>query len=103
MQGAARDWGGTVLPLVCKEQVMKEEAVIKQSWPMSRLKQFTLSWMLSRVIDFVKSVAFPLTGFCILLVIWSLISGLSGGSLPGPARTLRVFGQLVSHPFYDNG
>ncbi|HEV8485903.1 MAG TPA: nitrate ABC transporter permease [Blastocatellia bacterium] len=82
---------------------MKDEAVIKQSWPMSRLRQFTLSTVLNRMRDFVKSVAFSLTGFCILLVIWSLISGISAGSLPGPARTLRVFGQLLSHPFYDNG
>ena len=82
---------------------MKEEAVIKQSWPISRLRQFTLSGVLSRVADFVRSVAFPLTGFCILLVIWGLISEISAGSLPGPVRTLRVFGQLVAHPFYDNG
>ena len=82
---------------------MQEEAVIKQSWPISRLRQFTLSGVLSRVADFVRSVAFPLTGFCILLVIWGLISEISAGSLPGPVRTLRVFGQLVAHPFYDNG
>ena len=82
---------------------MKEEAVIKQSWPISRLRQFTLSAALSRATDFVKSVAFTLTGFCILLVFWSLISGISAGALPGPASTLRVFGQLLAHPFYDNG
>jgi nitrate/nitrite transport system permease protein len=82
---------------------MKEEAVIKQGWPISRLRQFTLSTVFSRVIALAKSVAFTLTGFCILLVIWGLISGISAGSLPGPIRTLGVFGQLLAHPFHDNG
>jgi nitrate/nitrite transport system permease protein len=26
-----------------------------------------------------------------------------GDSLPGPIATMKVFGQLLSHPFYDNG
>ena len=82
---------------------MKDEAVIKQSWPMSKLRQFTLGAMLTRLAALTKSAAYTLTGFCILLVIWGLISGLSAGSLPGPIRTLTVFGQLLAHPFYDNG
>ena len=82
---------------------MKEEAVIKQGWPISRLRQFTFSAMFSRAVAFAKSFAYTLTGFCILLLIWALTSGISGGSLPGPIRTLSVFGQLLAHPFYDNG
>jgi nitrate/nitrite transport system permease protein len=82
---------------------MKEEAVIKEVWPISRLRKFTLRSVFNWVTAFAKSVAFALTGFCILLVIWGLISGLSGGALPGPIRTLRVFAQLLAHPFYDNG
>ena len=82
---------------------MKEEAVIKQSWPITRLRQVTLSAVITRLTALVKSGAFTLTGFCILLMIWGLISGLSAGSLPGPIRTLTVFGQLLAHPFYDKG
>ena len=86
-----------------KVEMMKEEAVIKQSWPITRLRQVTLSAVITRLTALVKSGAFTLAGFCILLMIWGLISGLSAGSLPGPIRTLTVFGQLLAHPFYDNG
>jgi nitrate/nitrite transport system permease protein len=82
---------------------MKEEAVIKEGWPISRLRKFSLRSALSRVTAFAKSVAFGLAGFGILLVFWGMISGLSAGSLPGPVRTLGVFAQLLAHPFYDNG
>lgn len=35
--------------------------------------------------------------------VWAIASAFSDGDLPGPIATLRVFWELVSSPFYDNG
>lgn len=49
------------------------------------------------------SAAYTLGGFGLLLGFWAIASAAAGESLPGPVATLRVFWQLVSNPFYDNG
>ena len=43
-----------------------------------------------------------LLGFAFLLGVWFLIS-LSKEGLPGPLPTMKVFWELVSNPFYNNG
>jgi nitrate/nitrite transport system permease protein len=82
---------------------MKEEAVIRQSWPREKLGRIGLKPFLQFAFSFLKSVCYTICGFTLLLAAWGLISGMAGGSLPGPIATLKVFGQLLSHPFYDNG
>src|SRR5919109_75399 len=82
---------------------MKEEAVIRQSWPREKLGRIGLKPFLQFAFSFVKSVCYTICGFALLLAAWALISGMVGESLPGPIATLKVFGQLLSHPFYDNG
>jgi nitrate/nitrite transport system permease protein len=82
---------------------MKEEAVIRQSWPRERLGRIGLKPFLQFAFSSVKSICYTICGFALLLAVWGLISGMVGESLPGPIATLKVFGQLLSHPFYDNG
>lgn len=50
-----------------------------------------------------QSLLYTLAGFGILLLFWALISSFVGKELPGPIPTLKVFWDLVSNPFYDNG
>ncbi|MBO0720206.1 MAG: nitrate ABC transporter permease [Blastocatellia bacterium] len=76
---------------------MKEEIVIRDIW----LKREKPSWQ--RVINSGRSICYTICGFALLLAGWGVISGMAGESLPGPIATLKVFGQLVNHPFYDNG
>jgi nitrate/nitrite transport system permease protein len=82
---------------------MKEEAVIRQSWPREKLGKIGLKSSLQIAFNFGKSICYTLGGFGLLLAGWGVISGMVGESLPGPIATLKIFGQLVSHPFYDNG
>jgi nitrate/nitrite transport system permease protein len=82
---------------------MKEEAVIRQSWPREKLGKIGLKSSLQIAFNFGKSICYTLCGFGLLLAGWWVISGMVGESLPGPIATLKIFGQLVSHPFYDNG
>jgi nitrate/nitrite transport system permease protein len=82
---------------------MKEEAVITSSLPIARQRRFNFAALLGQAIASAKSFTWTLTGFAILLAFWGLVSGLSGGALPGPVATLKVLWTLVSNPFYDNG
>jgi len=49
------------------------------------------------------SVLYLLTGFLVLLTGWELASVLSKGELPSPFKTLAVFFQMWTDPFYDAG
>jgi nitrate/nitrite transport system permease protein len=82
---------------------MKEEALIEQSWPRTALRRFSPKILLIRALEAVTSLGWTLGGVSILLVVWAIVSANSQGALPGPVPTLKVLGQLVSHPFYDNG
>ncbi len=82
---------------------MKEEHVLRATWPKTTLRHFTFSALKQRILSFAQSMLWMLAGFSVLLVFWAIVSGLSKGALPGPLATLQVLWQLVSHPFYDNG
>ncbi len=82
---------------------MKEEAVITSSLPIARQPRFNAAALLRQAIESIKSLAWMLTGFAILLAFWGLVSSFSQGALPGPVATLKVLGKLLSDPFYDNG
>jgi len=43
-----------------------------------------------------------LAGFALLLAVWHLVS-LKNPDLPGPAKTLPVFWEMLRNPTYDNG
>lgn len=82
---------------------MKEEAVITSSLPVTRQRRFNAAALLRRAIESIKSLAWTLAGFALLLAFWALVSSFSEGALPGPVTTLKVLGKLLSNPFYDNG
>ena len=82
---------------------MKEENVLRATWPKTTLRHFTFSALKQSILSFAQSMLWMLAGFSVLLVFWGLVSSFSKGALPGPLATLQVLWQLVSHPFYDNG
>jgi nitrate/nitrite transport system permease protein len=82
---------------------MKDEAVIRESWPRTRLRRLTTNAIKQAAISFINSSAWTLGGFGLLLIGWGITSGVSEGALPGTLATLKVLWELVSHPFYDNG
>jgi nitrate/nitrite transport system permease protein len=82
---------------------MKNEAIVRQSWPSEQLDRFTWRAAWSLMIKTGMSVWYTLCGFSILFVVWWITSGLVGETLPGPIATLKVLGRLLAHPFYDNG
>jgi nitrate/nitrite transport system permease protein len=82
---------------------MEEEAVITSSLPITKQRRFNVAALLGQTVESLKSLAWTLAGFAILLAFWGLVSGLSEGALPGPMATLKVLWTLVSNPFYDNG
>jgi nitrate/nitrite transport system permease protein len=82
---------------------MKEENVLRATWPKTTLRHFTFSALKQSILNFAQSLLWMLAGFSVLLVVWELVSSVSKGALPGSFATLKVLWQLVSHPFYDNG
>jgi nitrate/nitrite transport system permease protein len=56
-----------------------------------------------KLIPPLKSAAFTLGGFGLLLLLWYLISQLTAGALPGPLATLAVLWEMLRDPFYDYG
>jgi nitrate/nitrite transport system permease protein len=82
---------------------MKNEAIVRQSWPSEQLDRFTWRAARSLMINTGTSAWYTLCGFSILFVVWWITSGLVGETLPGPIATLKVLGRLLAHPFYDNG
>jgi nitrate/nitrite transport system permease protein len=49
-----------------------------------------------------QTLAYTAGGFALLLALWWALATLAA-DLPGPLPALRQLGELVSHPFYDNG
>jgi nitrate/nitrite transport system permease protein len=67
------------------------------------IKRFSIETLKIRTIETAKSATYTLIGFGLLFLIWSIASAIAGSDLPGPLATLKVFWQLISNPFYDNG
>jgi nitrate/nitrite transport system permease protein len=84
-------------------EAMKEAAVFRQSWPREKLCRIGSKPSMQVILASGRSACYMMCGFTLLLAGWGVISGMAGDSLPGPITTLKVFGQLLSHPFYDNG
>ncbi|MBS1810442.1 MAG: nitrate ABC transporter permease [Acidobacteria bacterium] len=82
---------------------MKDEIVLRETWPKTTLRHFTFAALKQRIIGIGQSTLWMLAGFSVLLVWWGLASSVSAGALPGPLATMKVLWQLVSDPFYDNG
>jgi nitrate/nitrite transport system permease protein len=49
------------------------------------------------------SIVYLLSGFAVLFAIWQLGSIFTKGELPSPFKTMAVFFQMWSDPFYDAG
>jgi nitrate/nitrite transport system permease protein len=82
---------------------MKEEALMEQNWSHSSGHRVSLKSVRQLLVAMLKSIGWTLGGFSLLLVLWAALSAGSQGALPGPIATLQVSGQLLRHPFYDNG
>lgn len=52
---------------------------------------------------YLRPFLYLLTGFAILLSIWELASIVTNNDLPSPIKTIAVFFEMWSNPFYDNG
>jgi nitrate/nitrite transport system permease protein len=81
---------------------MKDEAIIREGWPKGAWRRGGGESLLQGVIGAGISAGYTLCGFAILLALWAIVSGVSQ-SLPGPYTTLKVLGQMLANPFYDNG
>ena len=81
---------------------MKEQAVINSLRSSVEQKTTVASWF-NQFKPAAVSTLYALGGLLLLVLFWGLLSGLVGKELPGPLATLKVFWQLVSDPFYDNG
>jgi nitrate/nitrite transport system permease protein len=44
-----------------------------------------------------------LLGMAVMFSLWYLISLTTGNEVPGPVATMKVLGELLMNPFYDNG
>lgn len=45
----------------------------------------------------------PLVGIMVMLLVWTIVAGLSQGTLPGPIKTGASALELFEHPFYVKG
>lgn len=52
---------------------------------------------------YLRPFLYLLTGFAILFGIWELASIITKNDLPSPIKTMAVFFEMWSNPFYDNG
>lgn len=50
-----------------------------------------------------KSMAYGLAGFGLLVGVWYIVSQVSEGGLPTPWATFQVFYEMIQDPFYDYG
>ena len=51
----------------------------------------------------VLSIVYLLAGFAILFLVWELASIWSKGELPSPFKTMAIFFDMWTNPFYDEG
>jgi len=82
---------------------MKEQAITSTLQPSATARWFSMTSLMEKIKAASASFLYTLIGFSLLLLLWGVISGLVGNSLPGPLATLKTLWQLVSDPFYDNG
>ncbi|MEW6732861.1 MAG: nitrate ABC transporter permease [Acidobacteriota bacterium] len=89
-----------------EEKVINEEIYVESTWIskiLNRLPFTQFALLANRVRQFGVSLVYTLAGFGLLMVVWAIISAVTAYQLPGPLAVLKVFWQLVSNPFYDNG
>lgn len=60
------------------------------------MKDMKIKSLIFNVLYFMGSIA-------ILLGIWQIITWTTKSEIPGPYKTLIVFGEMLKNPFYDNG
>jgi nitrate/nitrite transport system permease protein len=67
------------------------------------MKQYSFGPIKRKVLTFLQSTLYTVIGFMLLFLIWAIVSKIAGSDMPGPIATLKVFWELISNPFYDNG
>lgn len=55
------------------------------------------------VIHALRKMGFLAGSMILLVLLWEIVSRLSGQALPGPTSTLGILWAMVSNPFYDYG
>jgi len=58
---------------------------------------------LEKVRNFAAVVAPPLITIGLLLLLWQILCGQAGSSLPPPSKVLKDTWELIRDPFFDNG
>lgn len=58
---------------------------------------------LQPLVRFIRWLVPPLLGLIAFVLLWSLVSQVSRGSLPGPVSTWASATELFADPFYQNG
>ena len=97
------------MPLIKTDAVTSLPAGRTVSAPSAKVLPLTLKqpgWR-SRLADTAKSAAAgilpPVIMVALLLVIWELLCGKTGSTLPPPTRVLADTWELIVDPFYDRG
>src|SRR5215212_8839140 len=52
---------------------------------------------------YLRPLLYLVAGFAILFAIWQLASVMTNNDLPSPFKTMSVFFEMWSNPFYDAG
>jgi nitrate/nitrite transport system permease protein len=81
----------------------QKEEVINASFLSTARERISVGALWENCKTSLSASLYPLGGLVLLTLFWGLLSGLVGKDLPGPLVTFKVFWDLVSHPFYDNG
>jgi nitrate/nitrite transport system permease protein len=53
--------------------------------------------------DIISNILYFLGSIALLLGMWEIISIATKGEIPGTIKTIKVFGDMLKNPFYDNG
>ena len=71
--------------------------------PVSPVARLAATPWLAPLVPLLRAVVPPVLGLLAFLLLWTLISQLSKGSLPGPVSTWASARVLFADPFYQNG
>ena len=78
-------------------------ALPRRRKPVSPVARLAATPVLAPLVPLLRAVVPPLLGLLAFLLLWTLVSQLSKGSLPGPVSTWASARELFADPFYQNG
>ncbi|MEC5207127.1 MAG: nitrate ABC transporter permease [Vogesella sp.] len=78
-------------------------ALPRRRKPASPVARLAATPLVAPLVPLLRAVVPPLLGLLAFLLLWTLVSQLSKGSLPGPVSTWASARELFADPFYQNG